>query len=87
MRRTTEEQSRGFGRIRESVEGVREAVEQINGSLQDQSSSCHQVADFLGQVAERTRNNEEAVGRLGESIRGLVMEAEALREDVKKFHV
>ena len=47
VRRTTEEQSRGFGRIRESVEGVRGVVENINESLQEQSSACSQVAEFL----------------------------------------
>jgi methyl-accepting chemotaxis protein len=87
VRRTTEEQSRGFGRIRESVEGVRAAVESINASLQDQSSACTQVASFLEQVFEGTRSNEEAAARMGESMRGLLSQAEALRDDVAKFRL
>jgi len=87
VRRTTEEQSRGFARIRESVEGVREAVEDINGSLQQQSSACSQVAEFLEQVYERTQSNEESARRMGDSMQGLVREAEALREDVAKFQI
>ncbi len=85
VRRTTEEQSRGFGRIRESVEGVRDAVEQINGSLQEQSSACSQVAEFLEQVVERSRGNAQAAQGMGEVVRSLARQAEALREDVARF--
>ncbi len=87
VRRTTEEQSRGFGRIRESIEGVREAVEQINGSLRDQSSACSQVAEFLEQVADGTRSNEDAAGRMGESMRVMMEQAEALRADLEEFQL
>lgn len=85
MRRTTDEQARGFGRIRENVEGVRDAAEQINGSLQEQSSACAQVAEFLEQVYERTRSNEEAAQKMGVSMSDLARQAQALREDVAKF--
>jgi methyl-accepting chemotaxis protein len=87
VRRTTEEQSRGFSRIRESVEGVRVTVESINTSLQDQSSACSQVASFLEQVFDGTRSNEEAAQRMGESMQGLLTQAQALREDVAKFQI
>jgi methyl-accepting chemotaxis protein len=87
VRRTTEEQSRGFSRIRESVEGVREAVERINTSLQEQSNACSQVASFLEQVFDGTRSNEEAAQRMGTSMRDLLRQAEALREDVAKFRI
>jgi methyl-accepting chemotaxis protein len=87
VRRTTEEQSRGFSRIRESVEGVREAVERINTSLQEQTNACTQVASFLEQVFDGTRSNEEAAQRMGTSMRDLLSQAEALREDVAKFRI
>ncbi len=87
VRRTTEEQSRGFGRIRESVEGVRQAVETINASLQDQSQACNQVAEFLDQVYERTRTNEDSGQRMDEAMRGLLSQAESLRQDVEKFRI
>jgi methyl-accepting chemotaxis protein len=87
VRRTTEEQSRGFGRIRESVEGVREAVEQINDSLQGQSAACAQVAEFLEQVFDQTRGNEASAQRMGDAMRGLLSQAEVLREDVAKFQI
>jgi methyl-accepting chemotaxis protein len=87
VRRTTEEQARGFVRIRENVEGVREAVEQINSSLHEQSGACGQVAEFLEQVFERTRSNEEAGQRMGEAMRDLLRQAEALREDVERFRI
>lgn len=87
VRRTTEEQARGFGRIRDNVEGVRDATEQIGGSLDDQSRACGQVAESLEQILERSRSNEESAQKMGESMRGLVKEAEALREDVAKFQI
>ena len=87
VRRTTEEQSRGFGRIGGSIEGVREVVENVNGSLTEQSTACSQVAEFLEEVFERTRSNEESAMLMGSSIRGLASEAEALREHVAKFKV
>ena len=87
VRRTTEEQSRGFGRIRESIEGVREVVENIDASLQDQSTTCSQVTEFLSQVFERTRSNEDAAKSMGDSIRGLSSEAEELRAQVQKFQI
>jgi methyl-accepting chemotaxis protein len=87
VRRTTEEQSRGFGRIRENVEGVREAVEQINESLQGQSVACAQVAQFLEQVFERTRGNEASAQRMEGAMRDLLSQAEVLREDVTKFQI
>jgi methyl-accepting chemotaxis protein len=87
VRRTTEEQSRGFGRIRESIEGVREVVENINGSLREQSTACSQVAESLEQVFERAESNEEAAKSMGDSIRDLVSQAEALREQVVKFRI
>jgi methyl-accepting chemotaxis protein len=87
VRGTTEEQARGSGRIRESVEGVREAVEQINGALQEQSASCRSAVEFLEAVFQRTRSNEESSKRLDEVTRGLVQQAEALREQVRKFRL
>ena len=87
VRRTTEEQSRGFSRIRESIEGVREVVENINDSLHEQSAACNQVGVFLEQVSEQTSSNEAAAESLGDSIRGLVSQAEDLREQVAKFRI
>ncbi len=87
VHRTTDEQARGFGRIRESVEGVREAVESINASLQDQATACTQVSSFLEQVFDGTRSNEEAAQRMGEAMRSLASQAEALRGDVARFQI
>jgi methyl-accepting chemotaxis protein len=87
VRRTTEEQSRGFARIRENVEGVRESVEQIDGSLRQQSTACEQVTLFLEIVDENTHSNEQAVQRMDSAMEGLSREAEVLREEVGHFEV
>jgi methyl-accepting chemotaxis protein len=87
VRGTTEEQSRGSGRIRESVDGVRDAVEQINSSLQEQSAACRSVVEFLEEVSSRTQSNEVSAKRMDEATKGLVREAERLREDVHRFRI
>ncbi len=87
VRGTTEEQARGSSRIRESVEGVREAVEQINGALQEQSAACRSAAEFLGDLHERTRSNEDSAGRLETMTSSLHDQAESLRENVRRFRI
>ena len=66
---------------------VRDAVEKINGSLQEQSTACSQVAEFLEQVVDRTRGNEEAAQGMGDAVESLMRQAEALREDVARFRI
>ena len=87
VRGTTEEQARGSGRIRESVEGVREAVERINRALQEQSAACRSAVEFLEAVYARTRSNEESSRRLDAVAKSLLHQAEALRQDVQRFTV
>ena len=84
---TTEEQARGSGRIRDSIEEVREAVEQINGALQEQSASSRSAAEFLEAVHHRTRSNEESAQRLDSATRTLLGQADALREAVQRFRI
>ena len=87
VRGTTEEQARGSGRIRESVEGVREAVEQHQPALQEQSTACRSAVELLEAVYARTRTNEESARRLDAVTKSLLHQAEALREDVQRFTV
>jgi methyl-accepting chemotaxis protein len=84
-RRTTEEQSRGARRIRESIESVRDAVDRIHGSLQEQSQACRAAVSFLEKVHARTRSNEDAAARMTRATAALKQQAEALREDVRRF--
>jgi len=83
----TEEQARGAHRMRETIENVRGAVEQINHSLQTQSSACEQIAQLLERVNERTKSNDRSAGRMREAMRGLLQQAEGLREGVRHFRV
>jgi len=82
---TTEEQSRGGLRIRESIDGVRSAVESINAALQAQSSSGRQVAGFLEEVSASSMANDASSDRLSEATQVLLRQAEALRDDVRRF--
>jgi methyl-accepting chemotaxis protein len=85
--RTTEEQARGAGRIRDSIESVREAVDKIHAALQEQSEACRLAVSFLERVYERTRSNEESSRRMSEVTQGLQQQADALREDVRRFRI
>lgn len=85
VNRTTEEQARGASRIRDSMESVRDAVGHMDASLRQQSGSCNEVASSLEQIFERTRSNEESARRLNEATQMLQAQAEALRQDVRRF--
>ena len=85
--RTTEEQARGAARIRDSIESVREAVDKIHAALQEQSEECLHAVSFLEQIYERTRSNEESSRRMREATQSLQQQADALREDVRRFRI
>jgi methyl-accepting chemotaxis protein len=85
--RTTEEQARGALRIRDSIEGVREAVDRIHAALQQQNASCQAAATSLDSVVERTRTNDESTDALAGAATSLQQLAEALREDLRKFRI
>jgi methyl-accepting chemotaxis protein len=87
MQRTTEEQARGALRIRDNIEGVRDAVDRIHASLQQQSESCKSVALALSEVFERTHSNDHVTDALGAAARALQEQAEALRDDVRRFRL
>jgi len=87
VHRTTAEQSRGAVQIRDSMERVRDAVERIHGSLRQQTDACRLAVSFLEQIHERTRSNEEATRRMSEATLGLKAQAEALRQDVRRFRI
>jgi methyl-accepting chemotaxis protein len=87
VRGTTEEQTRGSVRIRESVEGVRESVERINSALQDQSQACSAAADFLEEVRGRSATHEGATRTVEGVARELLVQAEELRGEVRRFRM
>jgi methyl-accepting chemotaxis protein len=82
---TTEEQARGSARIRENIEGVRDAVEAIDSSLQSQSASCAEVAGFLEEVSSRSMANDTSARLMTESTQTLTAQAQNLRDSVDKF--
>ncbi|MAE96115.1 MAG: hypothetical protein CL910_15775 [Deltaproteobacteria bacterium] len=85
--RTTEEQSRGAGRIRSSMESIRDAVDRIHLGLQEQSDSCRATVDFLEQVFERTSSNDESCRRLETATGDLNRQALTLRQDLQRFRL
>ena len=64
---------------------MRSAVEQIGGILQEQSSACGQVTEFLDGVAAGSRSNADATEGLRSAIAELTAQAIELREDAARF--
>ncbi len=85
--RTTEEQSSGAGRIRDSMESVREAVEHIHHALQEQGEACTAALSFLQEVFSRTQSNDESADQLREAALAMQRQAERLRDDVRRFRI
>jgi len=66
---------------------VTEAVDKIHAALQEQSEECRHAVSFLEEVYERTRSNEESSRRMSEATQSLQQQADALREDVRRFRI
>lgn len=82
---TTAEQASGLARIRESVSGVGDQMQSINGALQAQSAACNQVVGFLEEVSSRSTANERAARLMGESTGELSEQALRLRAAMGRF--
>ncbi len=87
VRRTTEDQARGFGRIRENVDELRNAVGRITGTLGQQSEACGQMSELLVKVSEETRTHESAAGQIKAATRELIAHSDSLREESERFRV
>jgi methyl-accepting chemotaxis protein len=87
VRATSEEQVRSAAHIKHGVQQVQDAAGRIDTALRDQSSACREATELLGHVAARTRANDESVHRLEEAMHGLRRQAEALRDEVRRFAI
>ncbi len=87
VRSTTEEQARGSGRMRESIEEVQVAVEQINDALQEQTAACRSAVEFLEEVYAQTRSNEESARQMDKATKGLLRQSEGFRVEVRRFRL
>ncbi|MBW2713071.1 MAG: HAMP domain-containing protein [Deltaproteobacteria bacterium] len=85
VKTTTQEQERSTSRIAENMEGVRSAVIGIQGSLQEQLSSCRETESSLEKLRERTGANGNATNRMTEAMKVLLEQSESLRAEVLKF--
>ena len=87
LQATTTEQARGSLRIRESIEGVRNATASINTALQSQAQSCQKVGGFLEELTSKGESNEESARRAAEVTRQLLEHANALRDGIERFRL
>jgi len=87
MSATTEEQAQGHARIQSASDRVREIGTRIDAALQEQTQACAEVAGFLERVLERTRSSSGDAETLAEAVKGLLAEAEALRQSTQSFQL
>ncbi|HIF95257.1 MAG TPA: hypothetical protein EYQ60_19355 [Myxococcales bacterium] len=87
VRRTTEDQAAGIGRIQMNVDEMRDAVGRITGSLGQQSEACSQMSEVLSRVSEETETNEGAAEKLQAVTRELIAHSDSLREESERFRV
>lgn len=85
--RTTEEQSSGAGRIRDSMENVRDVVEHIHTALQQQGEACRSAVALLEDVFQRTHSNDESAEQLRAGAQAMQLQAEGLRDDIQRFRI
>ncbi len=85
VRRTTEDQATGFGRIKQNVVGVRGAVELISRALTKQDTACGEVGRCLDAVGTGDQANAAAAEALRETLDALGARATALRQDIDGF--
>jgi methyl-accepting chemotaxis protein len=84
---TVEDQRGGTARIGESVEAAQRAVREITRGLDQQGVASQQVAEVVERSREYTRALEGSASGMEAAARELELEAEALREAVRRFSV
>jgi methyl-accepting chemotaxis protein len=87
VQRTTTELAQSTTGIRQNMENVRGVVGQIDEALREQSATCRNAVEFLENVNQSTRSNEESVQRLEDAMRGLLAKADELHEEVARFRI
>ncbi|MGH0035861.1 MAG: methyl-accepting chemotaxis protein [Myxococcota bacterium] len=84
---TTGEQAGGSARIRDGVEGVREAVAHIEAALLGQAECTERLAGFIADTHDRTSGNRETADSLKNASAELGEEAVRLRGAIGRFRL
>ncbi|MDP3937312.1 MAG: methyl-accepting chemotaxis protein [Deltaproteobacteria bacterium] len=87
VRGTILEQARGSGRITTSIENIRDMVQQINGAIQEQLRGTEQAVVALEHIRERAEQNQDAALKMGGVVKGMVSEADVLKQEVGRFQL
>jgi methyl-accepting chemotaxis protein len=87
VRGSTGEQARGAKRIRDAMQGVRDAVDHIDSALQEQLLACGSALEFLEAVRHRTGANEESTRAMEDATAALRAQAQELRDEVRRFQI
>ncbi len=80
-------QQAGADRIGAGIATVRESMESINAALSEQSEACRQAATLLASNHSHSVTSEESIQRMSAAIDALLLQAERLRQDVRRFQM
>jgi methyl-accepting chemotaxis protein len=72
-------------RIRDGIDGVKDASEAVESALQAQSQSTQSIAEFLERVGERASENHRSAELTSDATQQLSERADALDERVRRF--
>ena len=87
VRGCNEEQSYGIQQIREAFSEVRGTVKRIERALEEQAHACGAAQGFMEAVRGRTPANEESSRTMDAVTKELLVQAEGLRDEVRRFEI
>ncbi len=87
VKRTTEEQIQGARLITKSIENITDMLANINASQQEQKKVSEQVMKLMEGIKGFSEASVNSAQKLSEVVGKLESQAQALREEVKRFKV
>ncbi|MBI5068984.1 MAG: methyl-accepting chemotaxis protein [Deltaproteobacteria bacterium] len=87
VERSSQEQAAGSRKITRSIESVGEMVQRLNRAQKEQTHGSEGVLAAVKHIREVAEAQAASVNQLGAAIAELMLQAEVLRAEVKRFHV
>lgn len=81
----TQEQEKNSAQLFDMVDAMQNLSTQVLRALQEQQRSTREVTDFMGNVTHLVEENAQTVQQLAQSATTLEIQAEALKQNVKRF--
>jgi len=87
VERSSQEQAQGSRQITRSIESISEMVHRLNRAQKEQTQGSEGVLGAVKHIREVAEAQSASVNQLGAAIAELMLQAEVLRAEVKRFRV